>query len=181
MSSDDHRNDWSVLGAIALIALGVWMLFDRLDNPLFDAIREAISFAWGTLWPLLLIVAGVVILVVSRNGHIGSFRAHGTRLYRSRTERMVGGVLGGLATYLGVDPTWVRIAFVALGVLTVFPALVVYIIAMIVVPEEPVTRPEEPVWPGAPQGHETVQAPPPAPPVPAPPAPPVVPPGQEQR
>jgi len=179
MSDNQRRNDWSVFGAVALIALGVWLLLGRLDNPVFDAIRDALGFAWGLMWPLLLIVAGVVILLVARNGHLGHFQVKGTRLYRSRSERMIGGVLGGLGAYLGVDPTWVRIAYVVLGVFTGFPAIIVYIIAMIVIPEEPVGAPQQPQWPGGPVGTETVQTPPPAPPVPPAPQPPVAPPGQE--
>jgi len=180
MSPNENRSDWSVFGAVALIALGVWLLLERLDNPVFAAVREALSFARGLLWPLLLIAAGIVILIVSRNGHLGSFRAKGARLYRSRTERMIGGVLGGLGAYLGVDPTWIRIGYIALGVLTGFPAIIVYIIGMIVIPEEPVGTVQQPMWPGNSTGTETVQTPPPAPPVPpAPTAPqPPSPPGQ---
>ena len=39
----------------------------------------------------------------------------GKRLFRSRKERMIAGVCGGLAQYLGVDPTLVRLAFLLLG------------------------------------------------------------------
>jgi len=178
MSSNDRRNDWSVFGAIALIAVGVWLLLERLDNPLFSAVRQALSFAWGLMWPLLLIVAGVAVLLVSRNGHLGNISVKGRRLYRSRTERMIGGVLGGVGAYLGIDPTWVRIAYVVLAIFTGFPALIIYIIAMVVIPEEPVGGVQQPEWPGASTGTQTVQTPPPAPPVPEPPQPPVAPPGQ---
>lgn len=170
MSGNDNHSDWSVFGAIALIALGVWLLLDRLDSPIFDAIRQAMGFAWGVMWPVLIIAAGVLLLVMARGGKLGSFTVRGGRLYRSRTERMVGGVLGGLATYLGIDPTWVRIAFVLLGLLTGFPALVVYIVAMIVIPEEPVVQASQPQWSSA---GDASSAPPPAPAVPtAPPVPP---------
>jgi len=33
------------------------------------------------------------------------------RLYRSREDRMLGGVCGGLGDFLGMDPTWIRLAF----------------------------------------------------------------------
>ncbi|MEZ4727847.1 MAG: PspC domain-containing protein [Caldilineaceae bacterium] len=36
------------------------------------------------------------------------------RLYRSRNDRMVAGVCGGLAHYFGIDPTLVRLAFAVL-------------------------------------------------------------------
>jgi phage shock protein C len=59
------------------------------------------------------------------------------RLYRSRDQRMIGGVCGGLAEYLGMDPTVVRLLTVVLGVVSVGTALIAYIVAMIVVPEAP--------------------------------------------
>jgi phage shock protein C len=58
------------------------------------------------------------------------------RLYRSRTERRIAGVCGGLANYLNFDPTLVRLLFV-LGLLLVGGTLWVYLILMVVIPEEP--------------------------------------------
>ena len=57
------------------------------------------------------------------------------KLYRSRDQRMIAGVCGGLGEYLGVDPTIVRLLFVLgvfLGTLTFW----VYIVMMLVLPEE---------------------------------------------
>lgn len=62
-----------------------------------------------------------------------------TRLYRSRSERMVGGVAGGLAIYIGVDPVIIRLAFVALAFAGA--GVVAYIIGWIVIPEEPPGEP----------------------------------------
>ena len=58
------------------------------------------------------------------------------KLYRSRTERKIGGVCGGLAQYFNIDPTLVRLLFV-LGVIFVGGGLLAYLIMLIVVPEEP--------------------------------------------
>ncbi len=60
------------------------------------------------------------------------------RLYRSRTDTILGGVASGLATYLNADPALVRIGWAILVPLTGGIALVVYVIAWIVVQEEPV-------------------------------------------
>jgi phage shock protein PspC (stress-responsive transcriptional regulator) len=60
------------------------------------------------------------------------------RLYRSRTDTILGGVAAGLATYLNTDPALVRIAWAILVPLTGGAALIAYIVAWIVVPEEPV-------------------------------------------
>lgn len=59
-------------------------------------------------------------------------------LYRSRKDRMIAGVCGGLASYIGIDPTLVRLLFV-LGLFAVGGTFFAYIVMMIVIPEEPVT------------------------------------------
>lgn len=56
------------------------------------------------------------------------------RLTRSTTDRMIGGVCGGLANYLGVDPTLVRIIFVVLMLSGVSPLL--YVVLWVVVPSD---------------------------------------------
>jgi phage shock protein C len=59
-------------------------------------------------------------------------------LLRSRTNRMLGGVCGGLAEWLGWDPTVVRILYVVVSILSAaFPGTIVYIILWIAMPEEP--------------------------------------------
>lgn len=58
------------------------------------------------------------------------------KLYRSKTDRQLTGVCGGLAAYLGVDSGWVRIA-TAVAILFTGVGLLVYIIAAFVLPEEP--------------------------------------------
>src|SRR3990170_2971715 len=59
------------------------------------------------------------------------------RLYRSRDERMIAGVAGGLAERLDLDPSLVRIIWAVLVLPTGFLALLVYVVMAIVVPEEP--------------------------------------------
>ncbi len=58
------------------------------------------------------------------------------KLYRSRSDRMIGGVCGGLAAYLGVDSTVVRLIAVA-TILLPGPSIIAYLLAWIIVPEEP--------------------------------------------
>jgi phage shock protein C len=60
-----------------------------------------------------------------------------TSLRRSRTNRMVAGVVGGLAEYLGVDPTLARVVFVVVSIVSAaFPGLLVYGILWLVIPAE---------------------------------------------
>ena len=58
------------------------------------------------------------------------------RLYRSTENRMFAGVCGGIAEYLDVDPTLVRLAFVALSLMG-GPGIPLYIILMLIAPEKP--------------------------------------------
>jgi phage shock protein PspC (stress-responsive transcriptional regulator) len=60
-------------------------------------------------------------------------------LYRSRSNRKIGGVCAGFAEYLALDPTLVRIVW---ATLVVFGGcgLLGYIIAWIIMPEEPLAQ-----------------------------------------
>ncbi len=58
------------------------------------------------------------------------------RLNRSRKEKMIGGVCGGLAGYFDIDPVIVRILFV-LAVFMGGSGILAYIICWIIIPEEP--------------------------------------------
>ncbi len=60
------------------------------------------------------------------------------RLYRSRTQRQIAGVCGGLAEYFNVDPTLVRLAF-AFVFLWGGAGLPLYILMWVLIPEAPDT------------------------------------------
>jgi len=50
---------------------------------------------------------------------------------------MIGGVVGGLAEYLGIDPTLARILYVVISIVSAaFPGMLVYVICWLVIPEE---------------------------------------------
>jgi len=56
-------------------------------------------------------------------------------LTRSKSDRMLLGVFGGLAKWLGWDPTLVRVGFVLLSICSVaFPGIVVYVVLAVVMP-----------------------------------------------
>jgi len=65
------------------------------------------------------------------------------KLYRSRNERMIAGVCGGLGEYFSIDPTLIRLLFV-FAALAGGPGLVAYIILLVVVPEEPLSWENQP-------------------------------------
>ncbi len=86
------------------------------------------------------------------------------RLYRSKTDRKIAGVCGGLAEYFGIDSTLCRLAYLFLVIITgIAPFLILYIVAAIIMPEE-ATAKSEPV-PGTPyEAPKPNDMPPPPPP-----------------
>ena len=73
------------------------------------------------------------------------------RLYRSRADRKVAGVCGGLAEYFDIDPAFVRVAAVVLFFANGI-GLIAYLIAWAAIPWRPVDQPAEPGQ--GPQSHE---------------------------
>jgi phage shock protein C len=62
-------------------------------------------------------------------------------LYRSRHHRMLAGVCGGLADWLGWSPTLVRILYVIASIVSAaFPGILVYLILWIAMPNAPAER-----------------------------------------
>ncbi|MCB7302560.1 PspC domain-containing protein [Bariatricus massiliensis] len=61
------------------------------------------------------------------------------RLYRSRENRMVCGVCGGLAEYFSIDPTIVRLGLVLLMAISCGTGLLAYFIAAVIIPDQPQT------------------------------------------
>lgn len=58
-------------------------------------------------------------------------------LRRSRNNRIIAGVIGGLADYFGLDPTLSRVIYVLVSIFSVaFPGILVYILLWILIPPE---------------------------------------------
>lgn len=59
------------------------------------------------------------------------------KLYRSRSDKMITGLAGGIAQYFNLDPTLVRIALVILEFMTAGLLIIGYFIVALIVPKEP--------------------------------------------
>lgn len=146
ISSTSNHRFWGILlvvvGAVWLMGnLGVW--------------HRWWGFSWDLLLPTILILAGVAFLfggrtylsnqtsVPSPEGSPSDQAAEAGRtlqaskLYRSRTERKMFGVCGGLGTHFGIDPTIVRVLFLISALASFGLTIFAYILMAIVVPEEP--------------------------------------------
>ena len=64
------------------------------------------------------------------------FNASGRVLRRSRSNRMIAGVCGGLAEFFGIGSLWIRLAFLIALIPGGVPGILAYVILWIVIPTE---------------------------------------------
>jgi phage shock protein PspC (stress-responsive transcriptional regulator) len=141
------------LGGI-LIAVGVLLLLDNLDLISF---RHWWHLGWDFALPAALILAGVFVLTrkMSTEGTPGGTDgAESSRerivaeprgedagrprqLRRSVRDKKILGICGGLGEFFGMDPTLVRLLYVAFTLLTGGAGVVLYLLLFLIVPEEP--------------------------------------------
>jgi phage shock protein C len=104
---------------------------------------------WDIVFSVLLILAGVAFLMGGRNGLHGSVEPGAaapegsgvpqhpvSRLEKSRTNKKIFGVCGGIGRNMGVDPTIVRFAFVLGGFASFGLAVLLYVLLAIFLPKE---------------------------------------------
>jgi phage shock protein C len=137
----DKKRFWGVL----LILVGAFILLSNLG-----LIAEFWwwSFSGKVVFPVLLIILGVVLIytrtrrataevnVTMESGTPSPQPTPQRELRRSISDRKLFGVCGGLAKYLDLDPTLVRILYVILVLASFGWALLLYIIMAILMPEE---------------------------------------------
>ncbi len=58
------------------------------------------------------------------------------RLFRSKNNRMLGGVCAGVGEHLDVDPTVIRLIWAVVSVLSIGTGIFIYILAWIIIPED---------------------------------------------
>ena len=58
------------------------------------------------------------------------------KLYRSKSDRKLAGVCGGLAEYLNIDPTIIRVIW-AITSLFALVGIIAYVVCAVIIPEEP--------------------------------------------
>lgn len=62
------------------------------------------------------------------------------KLYRSRNDARIAGVLGGLGEYFEIDPTLMRLAFVVLAIASFGAAIIGYFLSVLLIPKAPLTQ-----------------------------------------
>ncbi|MFZ2621402.1 MAG: PspC domain-containing protein [Minisyncoccia bacterium] len=60
------------------------------------------------------------------------------KLYKSNTDKVFAGVIGGLGEYFDIDPTILRLAYILITILTgLIPSIIGYFVAVLIVPNKP--------------------------------------------
>ena len=140
------ENTMLIIGAV-IIALGVALLFriQVINFPYYRLFYYHRFFRIDLLWPVAIIIAGVLIIYfVIKKDKEAADAARGKpkpakeqKIYRSRSDKMIGGVCSGLAKYLKIDVTFVRLGWIIFSVYTVFViGVIAYIAMLILVPQE---------------------------------------------
>jgi len=161
---DDAGRVVIILVGVGLVVVGLTLLGRQFFWPYLPLAR-AWTVIRGAGWGLGLIIIGVISIIWTQRPDFKA-PAKGQRIYRSRTNRMLGGVLGGLSEYLSMDATLLRLGYAGLSLLFgVWPAIIAYVAAVIIVPEEPLGGPAGPYVP--PGSVPPGATPPPPPPPPA--------------
>lgn len=146
-SPKSSRSGGEILGAL-LIGVGLFLLLDNLDVlPGFRWLNWWGDLIWRLVAPLILILLGIFLIswhlrgkrrsaATSSSQYDASSRPVGKVLRRSRTDRKIFGVCGGISEYFSIDPTITRMLFVLFAFGSFGIALLVYIILAIAMPEE---------------------------------------------
>jgi len=145
---------------IILVAIGLIVLLDNLDVLHFEWWMHR---SWEFVIPLVLIATGVLLLTRRKKDDSpgdsssagaggssseqpepgqGSSTSQGSQrsLTRSMTDRKLFGVCGGLGDYFEIDPTIIRVLFILFTLLSFGFGIVLYIIMLLIMPEERFVR-----------------------------------------
>ena len=138
----------ALVSGIAFLCLGLFIFARFYWQPFFF-----LSWPLWEIWPLqkeafvpiLLILFGIVLLIRSfnkksspdSNRKTTNQRSRNQKLFRSRQNKMINGVCGGLAEYWKIEVTFIRVGYLLFTVLT-HPGvgLVIYFLLALIVPQE---------------------------------------------
>ena len=136
--SDQSENlikDKPLFWGSLLIIIGVFLLFRQFG---FFYAFNFWKIPWQSVWAIVLILVGVLLLFnrTKKDSEERSAESSRKKLYRSRNQRMIAGVCGGLAEYFQFDVSIIRVLWILATILSVGIGIVAYIVMMFVFPEE---------------------------------------------
>jgi len=147
----------SPLSTAAALVLTLWIAVEVMIIISVDQNIEVLSDIGEIFRGLLafvfvvVLVVGYIFLVMTASRSVGheeisprstrqTASRRSLRLYRSSENRMLGGVCGGIAEYIGTDPTLIRILWIIGLLLSLGLAILAYLICWIIIPRDPYRR-----------------------------------------
>jgi len=137
-----------IIGA-ALVLIGLAMLFNWIIYLFLAPYMFLPFFPFKSFFAILLIASGIffIVYVVRKNDEkevsLPKITTGQRSLYRSRTNKKLSGVCGGIGEYFSIDPTIIRIAWIFITLVTILPCLITYIIMAFIVPEAPIVQEDQ--------------------------------------
>lgn len=120
------------LFVLLLFVVWIWTIVHCLNSRL----NPAEKLFWIVVILLLSIIGAALYFIFSKTVKLGKINVRGKKLLRSRKNKMIAGVCGGLGNYLGVDPTLIRLLWVLFAFFSFGMGILAYVIAWIIIPEE---------------------------------------------
>lgn len=132
-----------------LYGLFDWFSIGNFFRLIFESFESVFDFIFDYFWYLLFILFGIVLIFSNRQHHEDEIvytydeethdtikEDHQKRLTRNLDDMKLAGVCSGIAHYLSVDPTIIRIITCFLGLTTSGIFIIIYILLMIFLPGE---------------------------------------------
>ena len=131
----------ALIVGIVLVIFGLWGFCEAVVPMwVLGVLVNFIADTWSILLPLVLLAAGIYLLWGVKRGKFTRFiQGQGSParpLRRSRADRRLLGVCGGIAYYFGIDSTVIRVISVILLLLLPPSVVLAYLLLVIFVPQE---------------------------------------------
>lgn len=128
-------NETSFIVGLSMIGLGAWFLLNNL-NLVPEKFFSIVYMVRLAFWPITLILLGTITIIVTSRGRGISLPFSGKPIYRPRHDRKIAGVAAGIADFLAVDATLIRLTFIALTIVSVPAGVLGYIALAAIMSEE---------------------------------------------
>lgn len=126
-----YRDRWDKKIAGVCGGFAQWL---RIDSSLIRLLSILLLFLSAGIF----IIAYALMWYLIPMGPRAYIQPNYRRLYRSKRNRRLSGVLGGFGRYFRIDPNILRLIYMVLFFVTgLLPLIIIYIICVVVIPEEP--------------------------------------------
>jgi phage shock protein PspC (stress-responsive transcriptional regulator) len=133
--SENLIKDKSLFWGSLLIIVGIFLLFRQFG--LFYAFNFW-NIPWQSVWAIILIIIGALLLFTraKKDSDEVSAESGKKKLYRSKSQKMIAGVCGGLAEFFEFDVSIIRVLWILGTITSIGIGIIAYIVLMFVFPEE---------------------------------------------